>query len=82
MCCIAQSGPNSSAKRLMLLAAASRIEYTYIGKSQYDTFTLNKIFLKKNRKALIPPLQNNNNNNKSIASFLTKWVYKIFLQPT
>lgn len=29
MCCIAQSGPNSSAKRLTLLAAASRIEYTY-----------------------------------------------------
>nr|ABJ99601.1 NBS-LRR type resistance protein [Beta vulgaris] len=28
MCCIAHSGPNSSARRFTLLAAASRIEYT------------------------------------------------------
>lgn len=55
MCCIAQSGPNSSAKRLMLLAAASRIEYTYIGKSQYDTFTLNKNFKKKKKQKGIDP---------------------------
>jgi hypothetical protein len=45
MCCIAHSGPNSSAKRLTLLAAASRIEYTYnhnqYSSSQYDTFNVN-----------------------------------------
>ena len=46
MCCIAHSGPNSSAKRFTLLVAASRIEYTYnhnqcSRESQFDAVTLN-----------------------------------------